>query len=170
MSYVLTLILGDKRRPEGFIDVLRFLVGQKAVLLFMILLVAMGMMKGVIDAFLFVYLQDMGGNGTLLGVTLATTTISELPFFAFSGTILRRLGALCVIFISMGAYAGRLLYYSQLSRPWSVLPIELLHGVTFSLSWATIVAHAQEVAPEGYAVYQPVFRGFLAREVVYVNA
>eukprot|EP00055_Hartaetosiga_balthica_P011361 m.51346 g.51346 ORF g.51346 m.51346 type:complete len:469 (+) comp7559_c0_seq1:122-1528(+) len=139
----------NEQQTRSFLEVLKYLIGQETVLLFMVLLVVMGMMKGVIDAFQFLFLKDLGGSGTLLGVTLATTTISEFPFFAYSGNIIRKFGALTVVFMSMAAYSGRLLYYSRLTNPWLVLPIELLHGITFSLSWSTVVAHAQAVAPPG---------------------
>ena len=35
-------------------------------------------------------------------------------------------------------------------NPWLVLPVELLHGVCFSLSWSAVASHAQEISPPGY--------------------
>ena len=34
---------------------------------------------------------------------------------------------------------------------WAVLPIELLHGITFAINWSALTAHATRVAPPGFA-------------------
>ena len=47
------------------------------------------------------------------------------------------------------AHALRLLYYSAMSAPWQVLPVELIQGVTFGLFFPTLVSVSARVAPPG---------------------
>lgn len=99
------------------------LLSQKYTLLFFFMVICMGLGKGVIDCFLFLFLQDMGGPGLLMGLSLAVTTVSEIPFFFYSGELIKRCGAIYTVALALCAYAARLLYYSQLTHPWWVLPI-----------------------------------------------
>eukprot|EP00730_Choanoeca_flexa_P014900 TRINITY_DN6686_c0_g1_i1.p1 TRINITY_DN6686_c0_g1~~TRINITY_DN6686_c0_g1_i1.p1 ORF type:complete len:432 (+),score=61.62 TRINITY_DN6686_c0_g1_i1:72-1367(+) len=145
-----TLPLLDGRKELTTTEYFRTLCGRPGALAFFVLVVTMGVAKGTIDAFLFIYLQDMGASGLLLGLTLAVTTVSEIPFFFYSGPILRRVGAVSTCLMALLAYAARLGYYSLIPSPWYVLPAELLHGLTFGLSWAAMAAHSAVLAPKGY--------------------
>lgn len=67
----------------------------------------------------------------------------------------------------MAAFIIRLTCYSLLqswASPWLVLPIELLHGVTFGLAWSAGNKHAQDLAPPGMGssmigVFQAMYFG-----------
>lgn len=119
----------DKDESQGY---LRKLLSGRFVVLFCFMVVCMGVGKGVIDGFLFLYLQDLNAPATLLGLTLGVTTVSEIPFFFYSGYLISRFGAIYTVAMALCAYAIRLLYYSQLQEPWFVLPIGelfILHDV-----------------------------------------
>ena len=92
----------------------------------------------------------MNASNTLLGATLAVTTVSEVPFFFFSGSILSRIGTLETCLISLVAYGLRSWVYSYVHDAWYVLPAELLHGLTFSLSWTAVATEATALAPVGF--------------------
>jgi len=135
----------------GFRGFIRHLLGQPGVLLFLVLLTIMGVCKAVIDVFLFLHLQqDLHASHLLLGVSLAVTTIGEIPFFFYSGPILRRFGTLTIVCGALIAYACRLVGYGFIRNPWWVLPLELLHGLTFALSWSSVASFAAKIAPPGY--------------------
>lgn len=53
-------------------------------------------------------------------------------------------------------FIPRLAYYSVLVEPWAVLPIELLHGVTFGCGWTAGTVHAGRIAPPGMAATMQV--------------
>lgn len=98
---------------------------------------------------------QLGATSLLLGLTLAVTTVGEVPFFFFSGELLKRFGANKVVVLALAAYVIRLGWYACLGyfhvNVWWVLPVEVLHGLTFSLGWAACATHATEIAPPGYA-------------------
>jgi len=110
--------------------------------------------------FLFLYLDELGADKTLMGLSLSVATLSELPVWFFSDRLLRRWGARGTLALSLLACAGQAFAYSWMRTPWLVLPIQLLHGPAFSAMWAAGVSYASEMAPEGMgATAQGVFAG-----------
>ena len=58
--------------------------------------------------------------------------------------------------------AVRALAYSFIKVPWMAIPIQLLHGPTFSLMWFSGVSYADEIAPVGLgATVQGLFSGVM---------
>lgn len=116
---------------------------------------------GVIDGYLFVYLDLLGAPPALLGTCLLMICCAELPVFAYSGEILNFLGYSGALHLALGAFCCRLAVYSSLhlmSTYWMVAPFEMLHGITFGIAWAAGVNYCQAVAPEGLkSTIQSVF-------------
>lgn len=81
---------------------------------------------------------------------MAVTTVSEVPFFFFAGPLMARVGTVEILLIAMVAYSIRAWVYSYVDNPWYVLPAELLHGLTFSLSWSAVATEATVLAPAGF--------------------
>lgn len=67
---------------------------------------------GVIGEFLFLYLQDLGGSETLMGLTLTVTCISEVPMFHFQPQILRVVSVHSMLHFVMWTYALRMGLYA----------------------------------------------------------
>jgi hypothetical protein len=72
----------------------------------------------------------------LFGLSSAVSCFSELPFFFYSSELMRRLTPKGALSLAIVCYSVRLGYYSLLENPWFVLPIELLHGITFAVFWS----------------------------------
>jgi len=118
--------------------------------------------NAVITNFLFLYLKSMGATKTLLGLTITLTVTMEIPFFFFAKQLLNRLGIRLMFVTALSAYAIRVFAYTQLTNPWWVLPVELMHGVTFSMAWAAGVSYAVQIAPaELLATAQGLWNGVL---------
>ncbi|CAN0090201.1 unnamed protein product, partial [Ectocarpus sp. 13 AM-2016] len=106
-----------------------------------------GMGRGVIDTFLFIRLEELGGSRLLCGLARPIMCMAEVPFFYLSGPLIRRAGARGVIALAQLAYLTRFVYYSVLREPWWVLPSEVLHGLTFAAMWAATTDYAHQIAP-----------------------
>ncbi|CAN0074740.1 unnamed protein product [Ectocarpus sp. 6 AP-2014] len=106
-----------------------------------------GMGAGVIDTFLFIRLEELGGSHVLCGLARLIMCIAEVPFFYLSGPLIRRVGVRGVIALTQVAYLTRFIYYSVLRKPWWVLPAEVLHGLTFAAMWAATTEYAHGIAP-----------------------
>ncbi|TYZ61631.1 hypothetical protein PybrP1_007431 [[Pythium] brassicae (nom. inval.)] len=119
------------------------------IVLFAIVLLA-GLMGGLIDNFLFLYLFNLSGdNANLVGVVIATETVSELPLFFYANHIITRFGTPACIFASLIAYGVRMTVYVFVQNPWLALPIETMHGLTYGLLWAAFTNYVYQSAPEG---------------------
>jgi PPP family 3-phenylpropionic acid transporter len=95
-----------------------------------------------------------------MGLTLLMATISEIPIFLYSRRLLARWDAQFLLALSMVFTVVRALAYVNMTAPWQVLLISLLHGPTFALMWTSGVAYANAMAPPGLgATAQGVFAG-----------
>eukprot|EP01061_Rhynchopus_euleeides_P042763 TRINITY_DN745_c0_g1_i6.p1 TRINITY_DN745_c0_g1~~TRINITY_DN745_c0_g1_i6.p1 ORF type:complete len:439 (+),score=141.95 TRINITY_DN745_c0_g1_i6:72-1388(+) len=133
-----------------FKDALRlFLAPGLAFFTALVTLVNSGVM--LVITFSFLYLKDMGASTTLIGLCVATSVVSEVPCFFSAKRVLRKIGAQKVLLLSCASLSLRFVAYMVISSPWQALIVELLHGLTFPLSWTTALAYVNEVAPEGAA-------------------
>jgi MFS family permease len=103
-----------------------------------------------LQSLLLMFLSDLGASNFLEGLTLSVATISELPIFWASGTIIKKYGASSLLCASMIAFTVRAILVSFLHNPWMVLPLQLLHGFTFAGAWTAGVALAKENSPVGF--------------------
>jgi len=73
----------------------------------------------------------------------------EVPFFFWSGWIMKRLGHLNCMSLVLGVFAFRFFAYSILTNPIWVLVIELTNGITFGLAYAVLMSYASILALPG---------------------
>ena len=118
-------------------------------LCFFLVVTTAGALSGIVDTFLFIFLKEIGGGESCMGAARLIMCAAEVPFFKASGQILDHLGTYGTLSLVGFAYAVRFSYYGLLTEPWSVLPAEVLHGITFAALWSASVSHAQKLAPEG---------------------
>jgi len=139
--------MDDDNKPPAS---LKGLILSPLVFRFLALVTLMGTAVGVIDGYLFLYLDELGGSETLMGTCLTFTCLVEVPVFFFSSHILNALGVDGTLHLVMAAFVVRLLAYSTLlywPSPWLVLPVELLHGITFGCAWAAGTEKCAILAP-----------------------
>ncbi|MEZ4713660.1 MAG: major facilitator superfamily domain-containing protein 6 [Caldilineaceae bacterium] len=139
---------------------LRSFARNRAWLFFLSAIFIAGVGSGVINSYLFLYMQTLGASKTLMGIALTVATGSELVVFATSDRLLRGLGVRWLLVLAFGAVIVRLFAYAVISQPALVLPVQLLHGLTFSAMWVAGVAYADRIAPAGLgATAQGQFAG-----------
>ncbi|XP_071489032.1 major facilitator superfamily domain-containing protein 6-like [Diadema antillarum] len=141
------------------------LIRKPEILGFLVMVCVLGMGFGVIGTFLFLYLQELHASHTLMGLTLTITCIAEIPFLFLSNRVIRFTGHIGALCFSLFCYMVRFLGYSLITNAWAVIPFELLHGITYGLSWAACTSYANQNAPPGLAltlqaVFTSVHMGF----------
>jgi hypothetical protein len=150
----------QQQQQQDFWLSLRRAITSPAVLIFLCQALIMGFGIGVIDSFLFLFLQDLGGSEALMGLTLSVTCLAEVPVFHFQGKILTVISVDTMLHIVLWAYTVRLGLYALLpvvaSSAWAVLPVELLHGVTFACGWGAGTINCKRLAPPGLAATMQV--------------
>jgi PPP family 3-phenylpropionic acid transporter len=105
------------------------------------------MLLTALDLYRFSYLETLGASNQLMGLSLAAASLSETPFFFFTGAILRALGVGRALVLVAVGYAARFVWYAFLRDPRLTVPAELLHGVTFALSWAAATQYVGQLLP-----------------------
>lgn len=110
-----------------------------------------GISDGIIDAFLFVRLSELGGSGVLMGTGRFITCAAEVVVFQYAGKLYNHWGVWRCLLVTSCAFVLRFSCYMLLSRHWLwfVLPVESLNGLTFALCWQTSCMYAQQIAPPG---------------------
>jgi PPP family 3-phenylpropionic acid transporter len=121
--------------------------GRFLLLLFVALIYGVGL--GVLLSYQFLYLEELGASRTLMSLTLAASTLSEVPFWFLSGPLMARFGVNRLIAFGLATGVVRLFALALMGAPWLALPISLLHGPSFAVLWAAGVADADTAAPAG---------------------
>jgi PPP family 3-phenylpropionic acid transporter len=105
--------------------------------LFCVFLVSVG--ATTIWNFYSLYMKENGASASIVGYGLSFQGLCEIPFFYFSARIIFKLGLKRTLLLTVTATAVRLFLYSAVSDPVLAIPIEVLHGLSWSLFWVVCV-------------------------------
>ena len=95
-----------------------------------------------------IYMKENNASASLVGYGISFQGLCELPLFYFSARIIRKLGLRATLVITVFATVLRLLLYSVVKNPVAAIPIELLHGVSWSLFWVVCVEYVNKMVKE----------------------
>eukprot|EP00644_Phytophthora_capsici_P015390 jgi/Phyca11/547329/estExt2_Genewise1Plus.C_PHYCAscaffold_240326 len=103
-----------------------------------------------IECYLFLNVYDLSDDGaTIVSVFVAVQTLSEIPFFFLASSMIKKFGtAVCITVVAL-AFFTRDMVYTYMEQPWYIVPVEMLHGVTFGLLLATMTIYLHDAAPKG---------------------
>lgn len=170
----------SSRKPRGSLwDIAK----KTDFILYMLHLLLYASCNSVIDQFFLVYLSDYYNcTAIFMGATIWVMTISEAVVFYFSDSIIKWFtvkgslifSAFCFVF---RAWANTMVDKDQVF--W-FLPLQLMHGFTYSLVWTCVVYYGVEYVPVRYrntvigvakATYMFAGRGLgaLVAGVIYKN-
>jgi MFS transporter, PPP family, 3-phenylpropionic acid transporter len=96
------------------------------------------------------YMKENGASASLVGYGLSLQGLCELPLFYFSARIILRLGLRTTLVITVLATAIRLLLYSLIKNPVAALPVEVLHGFSWSLFWVVCVEYINKLVNKNW--------------------
>lgn len=107
----------------------------------------MGFGYGFVFTFLYWHLEDLKGTTTLFGVCSVLSHISELAAYFTSHKFIELVGHIRVLYIGLACNTARYLYISYLQNAWTVLPMEVLQGVTHASVWAACISFLSAAVP-----------------------
>jgi PPP family 3-phenylpropionic acid transporter len=124
--------------------------GNKVLLflLFCVFLISAG--STTIWNFYSLYMKENGASASLVGYGLSFQGLCELPLFYFSAKIITRFGIRTTLLITVFATALRMFLYSIVKNPYAALPIEILHGISWSLFWVVCVEYVNMLVKEDW--------------------
>jgi MFS transporter, PPP family, 3-phenylpropionic acid transporter len=94
------------------------------------------------------YLKEKGASDSLVGYGLSFQGLCELPIFYLSARIILKLGLRTTFIITVLATVIRMLCYYFIKTPLATLPVELLHGFSWSLFWVVCVEYVNKLVDE----------------------
>jgi PPP family 3-phenylpropionic acid transporter len=94
-----------------------------------------------------IYLTGMGATAGFVGTATAMAGLSELPVLFFGAWLMRRFGSRRLILLAIGLYALRFGLYTVLPSAGWVLPIQLVHGLTYGAYLMASVSLAHKLVP-----------------------
>lgn len=100
--------------------------------------------------FYSLYMKENGATASLVGYGLSFQGLCELPLFYFSARIILRLGLKTTLVITVLATALRMLLYSVIKNPVAAIPVEMLHGFSWSLFWVVCVESVNKLVNENW--------------------
>lgn len=98
-------------------------------------------------SFLFWFLQDMGGTPTLFALIILIHSLSEVVMYFLAPYLDQGVGHQGIICIVLACYSARFLMYGSLEKPWLILPMEMVQGLTYGGMWCVSALYIQ--APKG---------------------
>uniref|UniRef100_A0A8C1HLT2 Major facilitator superfamily domain containing 6a n=2 Tax=Cyprinus carpio carpio TaxID=630221 RepID=A0A8C1HLT2_CYPCA len=129
-----------------FWDLMRLLCGvQYGTVLFVAWFMGFG--YGFVFTFLYWHLQDLTGTTTLFGVCSVLSHVSELAAYFTSHKFIELVGHIRVLYIGLACNTARYLYISYLKNAWTVLPMEVLQGITHASVWAACISYLSAAVP-----------------------
>jgi MFS family permease len=129
---------------KGLIRLLR----HPSWLLFSASLLFAGIASSGLHIFVGILIKEIGGSDALVGKAFSLGALTEIPIMLFSAALLRRFSPRLLLGTAYILYIVRLFGFSIIPSVTWVLPLNLLHGVTFGLFWIASIAIANQIAPD----------------------
>jgi PPP family 3-phenylpropionic acid transporter len=128
---------------------LRDLVGYLPFVLFLVSIFFISMTLSASNAFLSIYLDEIGTSESSIGLAWAISSLSEIPVMLFSAYILRKVGFGGLLKIAFLVFIVRWFLLSLIRDPLLALIVQVLHGITFGGYLIGSVTYINERAAEG---------------------
>jgi len=140
-----------ERHPRSLFGGLRDIARNRPLMLLLLVAYLLSSGGAIMYIFLGIRMQEIGGSANLVGVAFALSAVSELPVVAFGGWLLNRLGAIRLIAVALCVYIVRFTAFSTISEPEWMLPVQLLHGLSFGAFLMASVPLAHRLAGSEHA-------------------
>uniref|UniRef100_W8APK8 Major facilitator superfamily domain-containing protein 6 n=1 Tax=Ceratitis capitata TaxID=7213 RepID=W8APK8_CERCA len=134
------------------------LISHPAIVVFLVFATIAGIIDSFIIYFMFWHLEEVAAETGFMSqikliegcVVAAECLAGEVPFFFYSGKIIKKLGYVHCMTMCFFFYALRLALIAWIPNPWYLVGVELFfQGSTYALCYTCIVAYASAVAPPG---------------------
>jgi len=97
---------------------------------------------------LSLYLDAMGAKKRFISLAFILSATIEIPFMLKAGQFSDRLGRRPLLVIAYIVLPFRLFCYFLIHNPWLVMPVQLLHGLTFSIITVISLVYMTDLVPE----------------------
>jgi PPP family 3-phenylpropionic acid transporter len=113
-------------------------------------------------SFFGIYFKGMGGDNGLLGWAMFLSAIIEIPFLLFANRIINKIGTRYALVLSGCAMAVRWVLLHFITAPMWVLPVQLLHSLSFIVISYSMATYINEKVPKELKASGQAMFGFLS--------
>lgn len=143
------LVFGQQKASASTGGGTRALLANRRWLLFLVVAFAGGLAFSATNNYFFPYLQDLGAQETIMGLSVAVGTVMEIPVLFWGNRLIRRFKPSGLLMLAMIITGVRLMLFGVTVEPAIVFVLQLFTGLTFPAMWLAGVAYADQNAPAG---------------------
>ncbi|MEX2461856.1 MAG: MFS transporter [Paenibacillaceae bacterium] len=166
ISLLLSFSLKDSRtsiRKIEFSEIFQILMSRKLII-FLLLILVLAIAHRTNDAFLSLYLHELGASQSLIGYSWTVSSLSEIPIFFLLSRYGERFKELPLLALASFAYMIRFLLMSVVNDPVYIIAIQALHSITFGIFLFTAFRYIGQIVPDHYrasgqAIFTVVWTG-----------
>ncbi|KAI9562762.1 hypothetical protein GHT06_010216 [Daphnia sinensis] len=137
----LTIDLKFKPPAENVVKDVKSLLKNIELDALLVIALVLGLLVGCTGNYVFLFLEEIGVNKSLMGLSVMISCITAIPLLLFSETIFRKLGYPNVIVVCFSGFIVRLIGYSYISMPSLCLVYESIEAVTGTLAMTTLMIY-----------------------------
>ncbi|KIL36879.1 MFS transporter [Cohnella kolymensis] len=134
-------------KPALFAHLKEFFLQSHTLTFFLIVLIV-AIPHKMNDTFVGLYMEQLGGNVRLTGISWFVMTITETLFFAISSRLIKPGREGLLMAFAAGMYALRFLLSSFAQHPYELVALQVFQGVTFVLFYVGGMQYLYSIVPE----------------------
>jgi PPP family 3-phenylpropionic acid transporter len=124
------------------------LIKDKNFLIFLVTVFLVNISATTFLSFLSLYIKELGGPDAIIGWAFSIAAVTEVPCMVYLGALSDKIGRKPLLIIALFSYPLRLFLYTVVSYPYLILPIQLLHGLTFGVLYVVSIAFVSDITSE----------------------
>jgi len=153
LVFIFSILLHDDSKEkvkaeESSFKYLKEVTSNRSLLFLLFCVFLVSAFATTIWNFYAIYMKDIGASSSLVGYGISFQGLCELPLFYFSARIIFRMGLKATLIMTILATAIRLVLYNITRNPVAAIPIEMLHGFSWSLFWVACVESVNKLVNE----------------------
>ncbi|MDL4841061.1 MFS transporter [Aquibacillus rhizosphaerae] len=165
-ALVVCLKLTDVKIDAGKIQLsdVKRLFSSRPFFIFLVLIMFITISHRANDSFIGIYISQLGGSESLIGIAWFVGVASEALVFALAGRWFKKFHPLIFIIGAGFLYTIRWFFYSFVDDPIFIVALQFLHGLTFGVFYLSAFQYVTRLIPRvlqstGHLVFVSVFFG-----------
>ncbi|KAK4025501.1 hypothetical protein OUZ56_014565 [Daphnia magna] len=142
---LLTIDLKFKLPAENVVKDVKSLLKNIELDALLVIALILGLLVGSTGSYLFLLLEEIGVNKSLMGLSIMISCLAAIPLLLFSEFIYRKFSYPNVIVFCLSIFVVRLIGYSYISMPSLCLVYESLEAITGPLAMTTLVIYVSKL-------------------------
>ncbi|XP_057367699.1 uncharacterized protein LOC130688706 [Daphnia carinata] len=142
---MLTIDLKFKPPAENVVKDVKSLLKNIELDALLVTALILGLLVGCTGNYLFLFLEEIGVNKSLMGLSVMISCLAAIPLLLFSESIFRKFSYPNVTIFCFAVFIIRLIGYSYISMPSLCLVYESIEAVTGTLAMTTLMIYGSRL-------------------------